>query len=129
MSGELNLTGEWRGIFSYPALYPAHLFEATIREAGGLITGIIRQAGELFDPPGTVHQALIEGRRSGASVTWIKIYDAMDRGSPHYDGTIQPGGEEIHGTWSHPGDWSGTFMMVRASKAAAKPAKKVEERV
>ena len=43
--GEANLTGEWTGIYSYPAHYPPNTFEASIRDAGGAITGVIRQPG------------------------------------------------------------------------------------
>ena len=28
-------------------------------------------------------------------------------------GTIQLGGDEIDGEWTIPGDWSGTFLMIR----------------
>ena len=33
--GEANLTGEWTGIYSYPAHYPPNTFEASIRDAEG----------------------------------------------------------------------------------------------
>ena len=36
MSGgsEFDLTGEWTGIYSYPAHYPPNTFEASIRDIG-----------------------------------------------------------------------------------------------
>ena len=129
MGDEFDLTGEWTGIYSYPALYPPNTFEASIRDAGGIITGVIRQPGEFFEPPGTRQHAVIEGTRKGSRVRWIKIYDDLARSPPRYEGTIQPGGDEIEGQWHHPGDWSGTFLMVRARKAKAKEERKVSEKV
>ena len=70
MSGgrELDLTGEWSGIYNYPAHFPSNSFEASIRDAGGIITGVIRQPGEFFEPAGTHQHAVIEGSRSGGLV-------------------------------------------------------------
>jgi hypothetical protein len=132
MSGgdaEYDLSGQWSGIFNYPAEFPPNTFEATIRDSGGLITGLITQPREVFDIPGPSRQAVIEGSRDGNSVRFIKIYDDLDRATPQYRGTIQPGGDEIEGEWSIPGDWSGTFLMIRGSKAAAAEERRVSEDV
>jgi hypothetical protein len=131
MSGEddYDLTGEWSGIYNYPHTLPPNAFEASIRDAGGIITGVIRQPGEFFEPPGTRQHAVIEGTREGSRVRWIKIYDDLARAPPRYEGTIQPGGDEIEGQWHHPGDWSGTFLMVRARKGKAKETQKVDEEI
>ena len=131
MSGESedDLTGEWSGIYNYPAHYPPNNFEASIRDSGGIITGVIRQPGEFFEPAGTIQHAVIEGSRSGSLVRWVKVYDDLSRPTPHYSGTIQPGGDEIGGEWHIPGNWGGTFMMVRARKAKAKEARKVSEQI
>jgi hypothetical protein len=127
MSGEreLDLTGEWSGIYNYPSHYPPNNFEASIRDSGGIISGVIRQPGEFFEPPGTLQHAVIEGIRTGRVVRWVKIYDDLTRAPPRYQGRIQPGGDEIEGEWHHPGDWSGTFLMVRARKAKANQERKV----
>ena len=127
--GELDLTGEWNGIYNYPSLLPPNTFEASIRDSGGIITGVIRQPGESFEPSGTHQHAVIEGSREGSRVRWIKIYDDLARAPPRYEGTIQPGGDEIEGQWHHPGDWSGTFLMVRARKAKAEETQKVDEEI
>ena len=127
--GEYDLTGEWSGIYNYPARYPPNSFEASIRDSGGIITGVIRQPGELFEPAGSHQHAEIEGTRTGSSVRWIKLYDALTRSPPRYEGTIQPGGNEIEGEWHHPGDWSGTFLMVRARKEKAAEERKVGEEI
>jgi hypothetical protein len=57
------------------------------------------------------------------------MYDDLSRATPHYQGTVQPGGDEIEGTWHIPGDWSGTFLMVRARMAKAEEERKVGEEV
>src|SRR6478752_3371880 len=125
--GEFDLTGEWTGIYNYPALYPPNTFEASIRDAGGAITGVIQQPGEVVDPPGMRNHAVIEGRRRGSSVRWVKIYDDLSRATPHYRGTIDPSGDEIEGTWHIPGNWSGTFMMMRRRKEEAGETRYVSE--
>ena len=127
--GEYDLTGDWSGIYNYPAHYPPNAFDASIRDAGGIITGVIRQPGEGFEPPGTHQHSVIEGSRQGSLVRWVKMYDDLSRATPHYQGTIQPGGDEIAGEWHIPGDWGGTFLMVRGRKAGAEEARKVSEEI
>ena len=131
MSGEtgFDLNGRWAGMYHYPALYPPNRFTATIRDIGGLITGEIEQPGEFFEPAGTVQRAIIEGRREGNLLTFIKFYDDLRRPTPHYRGVIQPGGDEIEGEWTIPGDWSGRFMMIRMPEAEEKVERRVGEEV
>ena len=126
---EYDLSGQWSGIYNYPAHYPPNTFEATIRDSGGLITGLITQPGEFFEPPGTVQQAVIDGRREGASLSFVKMYDDLRRPTPHYHGIIQAGGDEIEGEWTIPGDWSGTFLMVRGGKAEEAEEREVGEEI
>ena len=127
--GEHDLSGEWSGIYSYPARYPPNRFEASLRDAGGIITGVIRQPGEFFEPAGTQQHAVIHGTREGAAVRWVKIYDDLRRATPHYEGTVRSGGDEIEGTWHIPGDWSGTFMMMRQRSEPAVAARELSEGV
>ena len=127
--GEYDLSGEWSGLYNYPSLYPPNSFEASIRESGGVITGVIRQPGEFFERPGILQHAVIEGRHEGNLVRWVKIYDDLARPTPHYQGMVQAGGDEIEGTWHIPGDWSGTFMMMRRRKEEAGETRKVSEEI
>ena len=132
MSGddaEYDLSGQWSGIFSYPSRFPSNTFEATIRDSGGLISGLITQPREVFEAPGPSRQAVIEGSREGSTLRFIKIYDDLDRPTPHYHGTVQPGGDEIAGEWTIPGDWSGTFLMIRGAKASIAEERRVSEGV
>ena len=126
---EFDLSGQWSGIYNYPSLYPPNTFEATIRDTGGAITGVISQPGEFFEPPGTVQTAVIEGSRSGTGLSFIKMYDDLNRPTPHYHGQIQPGGDEIEGEWTIPGNWSGTFLMVRGPRAKASVERRVTEKI
>jgi len=131
MSGgaDYDLSGRWSGIFSYPALLPPNGFEAVIRDTGGLVTGVITQPREYFEPPGPPQQAVIDGRRDGDTVSFVKFYDDLGRPTPHYHGRIQPGGDEIEGEWTIPGDWSGTFIMIRNSKEAAMEERREGEEI
>jgi hypothetical protein len=128
-AAEYDLSGQWSGIYSYPRLYPPNMFEVTIRDTGGLITGLISQPGEIFDPPNMVRHAVIEGSRQGSTLSFIKIYDDLARPTPHYHGIVQPGGDEIEGEWTIPGDWSGTFLMIRGAKAGEAIERRVSEKV
>jgi hypothetical protein len=127
--GELNLTGEWSGIYNYPAHYPPNNFEASIRDSGGIITGVIRQPGEFFERSGIHQHSVIEGTREGDLVRWVKVYDDLSRATPHYEGTVHADGNEIDGTWHIPGDWSGTFLMVRRREEKAQEARMVAEKI
>ena len=131
MSGEADydLTGQWSGIFNYPSLFPPNSFEAAIRDSGGLISGVITQPREVFEGPGPSRQAVIEGSREGSQLRFIKIYDDLDRPTPYYQGIVQPGGDEIEGEWTIPGDWSGTFLMIRGSRADQAEERRVSETV
>jgi hypothetical protein len=130
-SRETGLSGDWLGFYYYDFPCPPTEFEAAIRDDGGLITGVTT---ETFEGPGraaTVLQAVIDGRREGLSVRFTKIYDDLEL-TPDiiaYQGTVQPGGDAIEGTWTIEGDGSGTFMMMRKRKEAAKEALKVAEEV
>ena len=128
-SGEISLSGRWTGIYSYPAQFPPNTFEATIHDEGNRISGVIVQPREFFELGEGMQHAVIEGGKDGATVRFVKIYDDLARPTPHYEGTIQPGGDEIEGRWTIPGDWSGTFMMIRASGAEEKIARKETEKV
>lgn len=74
---------------------------------------------------------MIEGERRGFEVRFTKRYDAFRRATTpvHYSGTLSEDGAEISGTWTIPGNWSGTFLMVRAKPKAAAFERKIAETV
>lgn len=112
MSGAGDLSGEWRGIFNYPAGAPPTEFTATLQDAGGTLTG---STVESSLRGGTI-AAHLDGRRFGPAVTFMKLYDEDGGGTYDavaYQGAVDGEGLEITGRWSIPGNWSGTFIMVR----------------
>ncbi|HEY0114193.1 MAG TPA: hypothetical protein VGB54_00590 [Allosphingosinicella sp.] len=114
---DYDLSGHWTGFFSFPSLLPPGQFEAEIRDMAGAISGVTTEAGHRYDPPGTVLDAVIEGRRSGASLNFSKTYANEPRPDRvYYRGTIEPDGDEVRGEWTIPGEWSGSFLMIRARK-------------
>ena len=127
--GEQDLSGKWSGIYNYPSLFPANSFEAELRDEGGIVTGIITQPREYFEGPGPPQQAVIEGRRDGGIVSFVKFYDDLNRPTPHYRGTVRPGGDEIEGQWTIEGHWSGTFLMIRGSRAGEAIERRISETV
>jgi hypothetical protein len=130
-SASSDLSGHWTGMFNYPGPFPPVGFEAELRDLGGSITGTVSEPDE--NPYGTAGtlQAIVEGARQGAAVTFTKIYEDAER-MPEpvfYSGTIQPDGNEINGHWEIPGHWSGTFLMVRNSGAAEAVEEQASEEV
>lgn len=116
---EADLGGRWSGFYSYPDdAMPAVQFEAELRDSAGSITGTTAEV-DPFD--GATLQAVLDGRRTGSSVRFMKMYDRADEyyDSVRYEGEISADGAEIGGRWYVPGGWSGTFLMVRASGAEA----------
>ena len=131
MSGATDLSGEWIGFYNYDFPCPPIQFEASIRESGGLITGVTT---ETFDGPGghgTLLQGVIDGRREGSILRFTKIYDdlALAPNVIHYEGLIQADGDEVEGDWTIPGQGAGTFMMMRKRGKDAAEARRVEEEV
>ncbi|WP_375427591.1 hypothetical protein [uncultured Sphingomonas sp.] len=107
-----DLTGDWRGIFNYPAAQPPTEFTAMLHDAGGTLSG------HTVEPSlrGDTVTARIDGRRAGAAVTFVKLYDDEeneDYDIVAYEGALDAEGAEITGRWTIPGVWAGTFIMVR----------------
>ena len=126
---DYDLSGQWSGVYSYPSEVPPNLFEATIRDLGGTI------AGEIVEPDvlakGQILHSLIEGARSGSRIRFTKMCVDLGLGwdPVEYDGTITAGGDEIEGSWTIPGSWSGTFLLIRGARASGSVARRVTERI
>ena len=126
-----DLTGEWTGIFNYPYRFPSTQFQASLRDHGGLISGVtIEPDLEPQGDGGTLH-AVLEGSREGSLVRFTKTYDDLRHAADviHYEGQVDQSGDEIAGHWTIPGMWSGTFLMIRASRTDEKAARRVSEKV
>lgn len=125
-----DISGEWHGLFNYPgAAGPPTEFTAALHEAGGLLSG------ETSEPSlhGGMLAARLDGRRTGSSVVFNKLYEESREGdydSVAYQGEIDAEGLEITGRWTIPGVWFGTFIMVRdkgvETEAEREAAEKVE---
>jgi len=120
---KLNLSGLWHGRYFYPNARPPVPFVATMSDIDSWLTGTIEEKGTTGEARGVAMSASIQGRRTGHAVTWLKLYDGRFRlyDSVRYEGEINEDATEISGRWSIPGNWSGTFLMIRPS-AAARPA-------
>ena len=118
---DLNLSGRWKGIFNYPYRYPPTHFDAEIREHQGAFDGETHERGTALRDVAKELSAFISGVRQGRSVSFVKSYDAMSkaRSAVRYDGQLSGDGNEITGTWHIPGNWSGTFIMVRHRSASS----------
>jgi hypothetical protein len=113
---DLDLSGTWHGFYNYPIPQEPVPFTATLIETSGDLTGSTEEVGNVGDARGLTITATLQGRRTGFSITWLKIYDGEFQ---HYDavryaGAISEDGLEIEGRWTVPGHWSGTFLMIRA---------------
>ena len=128
---KLNLTGSWTGVFSYPRALPPNAFEAELRDHIGLLTGeTFERANNPRDRCQPLH-AMIEGQRHGHEVSFVKHYDAFRRATTpvHYAGRLSADGSEISGTWTIPGHWSGSFLMIRARPPAQEAERRVAEQL
>ena len=114
-----TLTGVWNGQFDYPAaLKPVH-FVATLIDMAGRLSGTTHETGA--DGRGVASRlATIDGACSGANVRFLKVYSPASEEYQDviYDGALNADRTEISGTWSIPGEWSGSFLMIRAGKQA-----------
>ncbi len=121
----LDLSGEWSGIYNYPAAAPPVSFTASIAESGGMLSGDISEVME-----NVPRSSAIQGRRAGLAVTWLKSYQHRDVDyDVQYEGAVSGDGDEISGRWTIVGVWSGTFLMVRQSRAAIAQQREVAAKV
>lgn len=129
--GTVDLTGRWHGFYSYGGGGRSCAFEADLRDHGGEIVGVTFEVADFAAVPGSTLSASIEGRRIGAAVDFAKTYDEVGLAgySIHYAGSLADDGNEIDGTWSIPGEHSGTFLMVREGGAGAEAERQAAEEV
>ncbi len=126
----LNLSGVWRGQFDYPSKLPPVAFSATLEESDSWLVGATEEIASFGDKPGVTITATIQGRRTGGSVNWLKLYDqAPHLHSVHYAGVVSDDGDEISGRWEVSGNWSGTFLMVREGGASVGRVREATETI
>jgi hypothetical protein len=122
-----NLGGRWHGIYNYPHSFPPMPFEAELAESQGLLSGKTSEPGPSWAGARSAATATIRGRRDGRQVGFSKVYDdeADSELWVEYAGLLSADGNEIAGSWTIYGEWSGTFLMVRQSRAAAQAERRV----
>jgi hypothetical protein len=110
-----SLTGSWSGAYRYPDGAGETVFNAQVAEIGGAFTGATQEPQEIFFGISAVVTAEIEGVRHETAVSFTKRYDGSG-GMSHavrYEGSVDADLTRIEGSWTIPGDWSGTFFMTR----------------
>ena len=125
-----DLSGTWDGRYSYPRILAPVAFVATLNETAGWLTGTTEEVAP--NRPGGQHMsATLQGRRSGSSVKFLKLYDGSVPGydSVAYEGNVSADGTEIDGRWTVIGNGSGTFLMIRSRGVAESRSKTAEERL
>jgi hypothetical protein len=113
-----SLTGVWSGVFSYASDSRSPVsFSAKLTQKGAWIVGASEEIAELGAARGAAISATLQGRRDGVRVSWLKLYDRMlgFYNEVAYEGQINDDATEISGQWRIPGNWSGTFLMIRES--------------
>ena len=128
-STQLNLAGVWHGLYSYRVGKEPVPFVAILSDAEGWLNGTTEETGTAGDALGQILTASLQGRRTRRSVTMLKIYHGgyMAYDSVHYLGDLNEDATEIAGTWRIPGDWSGTFLMIRQRPVAAMQSREAAE--
>ena len=131
-SANASLSGEWSGVFSYDldARNSVH-FSAKLTQDGARIVGTSEEIAELGEARGAAISATLQGRRNGVRVSWLKLYDRMLKAYDEvaYEGQVNEDATEISGQWRIPGDWSGTFLMIRAPARVLTRGIATEERL
>jgi hypothetical protein len=128
--GSESLTGVWQGRFSYGAAEGC-AFVATLMELGPHLSGSTHEPNVSGRGDEDHLFAMIEGRRNGRSLSFMKTYDGS-AGWTHsvaYEGRVSSDGTEIEGRWSIGDGLAGTFLMLRSGGKSASVAKEAFEEV
>ena len=116
-----GLTGVWDGEYSYPRGLKPTRFTAVLVEGEGGFSGTVHEQPTDGPSAGQVLFATLDGRRTGAQVTFVKVYEKRGfwrRAPVRYEGTLSADGSEISGVWTILSNWSGKFLMTRPRRQA-----------
>jgi hypothetical protein len=103
VAGE-NLTGVWQGLFSYPRMYRAAAFTASLIEAGNTLSGSATEIAVVGPRDGMAVSAFLSGRRTGSRVIFTKQYEGPQppNHAVEYEGALSDDGMDRRAL-VHPG--------------------------
>ena len=110
----VDISGMWRGVYSYPTLPRPEHFVAHLSDIGGTFDGTITETVRLTRPAPVDVRALVSGSHVAGQVRFTKTYDGT-AGWTHsvsYTGHLNADSTEIAGEWVLQ-FMRGTFLMVR----------------
>src|ERR1700761_8214019 len=125
---DVNLTGVWQGLYTYPRILQRVLFGATLIESGSWVTGSTHEVWNYGPHKGQTLTAMLEGQRADNVLTFTKTYEVSGLQKIHYEGTISADGLEIEGRWMIINNWAGKFLMIRSAGKEQAVDHKVFER-
>ncbi len=130
-AGPKNLTGVWQGLFSYPRMYRAAGFTATLIETGSSLSGSTSEIAVEGPRDGMTASAFFSGHRTGSRVAFTKQYEGPEppNHAVEYEGTISDDFMEIDGRWFIPGSWAGRFLMIRSGGRSVETAREAFGRI
>jgi len=110
-----DLTDTWHGRFAFPRLHEPVSFTARLEQSGGLLSGRVEELGNIGAAAGKRLTATLTGAVSGAWSPSSRptTHSSKATTSVHYSGAVCDEGLEISGTWTIPGNWSGTLFGGR----------------
>lgn len=126
----MDLSGDWCGIYNYPQDLPAINFLARLVDSAGAISGAVEEP-DMWASGHPAIGAVLDGVRDGATIRFVKYYEHAGGGTydvVHYEGQIDPAGDEITGRWHIPENWSGTFIMTRRPRRGVTVENEVSEK-
>jgi hypothetical protein len=121
--GALSVTGRWEGHFAYAGgMLRPNPFLAEIRDEAGHLSGTTVEPNTMAGGF-SFYEGTIRGSRQGGRVEFTKLYAAA---RPHaqpirYQGSLDPEGNIISGTWSI-GVAVGSFEMRREASGEEEEA-------
>ncbi len=131
----VDISGEWTGVYDYPSNEDVAVpFRADLSDINGIISGDVREPNTFVNKVGNELFSLVNGKRDGLSITFLKIYESSEETDSYeiiYEGAINRDITIIQGIWKTTDDltWSGPFIMNRAQKIELKKDIKQEENI
>ena len=132
MSADINLTGVWHGLYTYPRHVQRVLFDTTFIESGRWLSGSTHEICATGAHRGELLCATLLGERIGSLLTFQKTYDGRVPGYSHaidYEGVVNSDATEIEGRWRITATWSGKFLMIRSMEKEQTVETRVFERI